>query len=589
MARVGRSYPSPQALARGAAGRTQRIESRLQQFERSPKGSPGLPSGPPEALPGFGPRSGPVVHDGSRLLSWAALRQRIALGVGPTADRWSTNPGDGLTPETIVRCRREAQAGYPWRWADLCEQEIERNDVIKSRLDFRRAWPHQVPYRVDAPDHFKGDPIAEKMAAWSTALINRLRNCWPNAVHNLLSAPAYGYAACEQFWDWRDISFTLDGKEITVPGCWAPVHLQEMHQKKFVFHADTDEPLLYTGHGRPGERWPKGKVLFHRCLGDGITERRGFMTAAVWIAWARQCAWRDLIIFMHLYGLPQFALMIERELLEQQELRDLIDEGMDQYGQGKIPAWPAEAEVKELGQVKGEPLHPSVINLADNALSVLITGSILAQTQGTGTGSYNMSDSHAVTAHLYRVPDGIALDRSIGECLLGPATEFNLDQLCLAFKATPEQIHQRISWFGWKAVSPAPTVTDIIGHYTQLKAAGFPLSATEMSQRTGYAIGADDADRIGPPLGAPSQGTSDGKGGVQLTPTQVGAIVSVDEGRASVGLGPDDGGAGDLKVAQLVAREADTVAAAAAAEAGQDGPTTSSPAPSAQETTWQTG
>lgn len=568
MARIGRRYSAASALAR-----------REQHYERGlPAGSPGLPGGPPPPLPGFGPMSGlPAIRETDRhraLMSWQALRQRISLGVGPTADRWSTNPGDDLTPEKIVRCRREAQAGYPWRWADLCEQEIERNDVIKSRLDFRRAWVHQVPYRVDPPDHFKSDRIAVLMAEWGTALINRLRNCWPNAMTNLLSAPAYGYAACENFWDWRDISFTHEGKEIRVPSCWVPVDLKEMHAKKFVFHPDTAQALLYTGHGQPGEPWPKGKILFHRCLGDGITERRGFMTAAVWIAWARQCAWRDLIIFMHLYGLPQFALMLDAEVLEQKEMADMVDEGMDQFGQGKIPIWPEQARVEKLGQVEGEAMHPSVINLADNALSVLITGSILAQTQGTGTGSYGMSSDHAVTAHLYRVPDGIALDRDIGEHLLGPAMEFNVDQLCEAFKATPDQIRQRVGWFGWKAAGPAPTTTDVISHYEKLKAIGFPLSATEISQRTGYAMGTDD-DRIGAPLGAPTAGGSgsDGnKGGLQLTPTQQGAIVSVDEGRASLGLDPATEG-GDLKVAQLMAQEADTVAAAAAAEAGQDAPT----------------
>lgn len=536
-----------------------------------PPGAPGLPDGPPASLKGFDPPAGRAfqVNDSARqraLLSWQALRQRIALGLGPTADRWSTYPGDGLTPEEIVRCRKEAHAGYPWRWVDLCEQEIERNAVIQSRMNFRRAWVHQVPYRVDAPDHFKGDDLANKMAAWGTALINRLRNCWPNAMHNLLSAPAYGYGACEQFWDYRDISFTHEGKEITVPSCWSPVHLKEMHQKHFMFQIDKDEPLLYGGQGTPGLSWPKGKVLFHRSLGDNITERRGFMTAAIWLAYALQSGWRDLIIYMHLYGLPQFALMLEEEILQQQEMRDLVDEGMAQYGQGKIPLWPKEAEVVPLGQVTGQPLHPEVINLAENHLSVLITGSILAQTQGTGTGSYNAGDNHAVTAHLYRVPDGIALERSIGEHMLGPAVEFNVDQLAEAFNATPEQIRQRVGWFGWKAVAPAPTVTDIIGHYTALNAIQFPLSATEISQRTGYAIGQGE-DRIGPPLGAPQ--TAEGAGGLQLTPTQQGALASVNEARASIGLAPK-GAEGEISVAELIAKSGH-VAGAAAAEQGQAG------------------
>lgn len=528
-----------------------------------------------------------AVSDSERqraVLSWQALRSRIALGLGPTADRWSTYPGDGLTPEKIVQARKQAHAGFPWQWVDLCEQEMERNAVIQSRHRFRTAWVHQVNYRVDPPDHFKGDVIAEKLALWAGALVNGLRGCWPNAMENLLAAPAYGYAACETTWEWpRTIAFTHDGAEVRVPDCRVPVLLKEMHQRRFIFDIDSDEPLLWDGQGRPGLKWPKGKILFHRALGTGITERRGYMTAAMWIAWALQSGWRDLIIFMHLYGLPQFALQLEAEVLEQQELRDLVDEGMDQFGQGKIPVWPREAEIKELGQVKGDPLHDKVINLAENHLSVLITGSILAQTQGTGTGAYGMSSEHAVTAHLYRVPDGVALDRSIGEHLIGPAIEFNIDQLCDAFGATPEQIRQRAVWFGWKVVAPAPTVSDIIGHYEKLYGLKFPLSATEISQRTGYAIGKDE-DRIGPPLGAPT-GAESGKGGLQLTPTQQGSLATVNEARAAVALEPVPGG-DEQTVAERMAAQASTVAAAAAAEQGQDGaaPPTSSPAPRAQET-----
>ena len=528
-------------------------------------------------MAGFEPPGFPryAVGDSERqraVLSWTALRQRIALGVGPTADRWSTYPGDGLTPEKIVAARKQAHAGYPWQWVDLCEQEMERNPVIQSRHKFRTAWVHQVPWRIDPPDHFKGDRLADLMALWGAALINGLRTCWPNAMENLLAAPAYAYAACENTWEWpRTISFRHEGKEFSVPDCRVPVLLKEMHQRRFIFEQDTDEPMLWDGQGRPGLRWPRGKILFHRALGHSITERRGYMTAALWIAWALQSGWRDLIIFMHLYGLPQFALMLDAEVLEQPELRDLVDEGMDQYGQGKIPLWPDQAEVKELGQVKGEPLHPAVINLAENHLSVLITGSILAQTQGTGTGAYGMSSEHAVTAHIYRQPDGVALDRSIGEHLLGPAVEFNIDQLCDAFDAKPEQIRARAGWFGWKQVAPAPTVTDIIGHYERLYNLKFPLSATEISQRTGYGIGKDE-DRIGPPLGAPlAGGGGEGGKGLQLTPTTQAALASVDEARASVGLGPDPSGSGEMKVAQLMADQAAVVAAGAAAELGQDG------------------
>ena len=85
------------------------------------------------------------------------------------------------------------------------------------------------------------------------------------------------------------------------------------------------------------------------------------------------------------------ALRFRAERLADQAKREREVEAAEaatklgQYGQGKIPLFLKEAEVASLGQVTGDALHPNIITLADNALSVLITGSILAQTQGDGT------------------------------------------------------------------------------------------------------------------------------------------------------------------------------------------------------------
>ena len=106
------------------------------------------------------------------LLTWQALQKRISLGVGPTASRWSTYPGEDLTPEKIVRYRKEAHAGYPWRWADLCEQVIERNGHIRSAMHFRRAWAMSdvITWRIDPPQDFENDLPAQFVAAWQTAV-----------------------------------------------------------------------------------------------------------------------------------------------------------------------------------------------------------------------------------------------------------------------------------------------------------------------------------------------------------------------------------------------------------------------------------
>lgn len=464
---------------------------------------PGFPPGPPAPLPGFAPPSRvPGLSRGrqqSALMAFEALKRRIGLGIGPTPARWSTYPGEGLTPELIVRYRKEAHAGLPWRWADLCEQVIERNSHIQSCMHFRRAWAvnDTSPWRIDPPREFEDDPTAKLVSAWQTAILNQtsMRDIWPDAIYQLLSASAYGYAGAEQFWEERVIRFRCEGKDYAVPS-FVPVSMEAIHQKCFRFTLDGDRPGLYSNEGEGVLHWPDGKILFHRCLGDGITERRGWMTAGIWIEYALQQGWADLLIYMHLYGIPQIGVFVEKEILDQDEERSILDEAITNWGQGKIPIWLNEMEVKPLGEVKGaDEIHPKVIQMAKHDLSVLITGSLLAQTQGEGTGSYGASKEHATTAHIYRVPDGTQLATSISRGTLRPSLRFNKDNLCRAFKCSPEHLENCSGVFGWKTSSPAPTTTEIIGEYVQLAGIGFPASIQEISQRTGRKI-ADGADRI---------------------------------------------------------------------------------------------
>ena len=433
------------------------------------------------------------------IMSWEALSRRVGLGVGPTPARWSTYPGDELTPEKIVKFRREAHAGYPWRWADLCEQQIENNSHIRSLMHFRRAWAMSdvITWRIDPAKEFENDDAAQFVAAWQSAVLNQpgLRVIWADRVYQLLSASAYGYAAVELFWDWRQIEFSHKGKSYSVRS-YVPVHMEFVHQKSFRFDLDTDEPGLYTADSSI-LRWPYGKILFHRCLGDGITERRGWMTAGIWILLGLQQGWQDLLIYMHRYGIPQIAVFTDRELLDQGEERDVLDNALAHWGEGETPVFLNEHRIEAVGSVAGSgpPIHPDVINIAKEDLSVLVTGSILAQSQGSGTGSYGASAEHATTAHIYRVPDGTKLAADISGGMLDPMLHYNAEELARVFGSDVDQIRKRSGVFGWKANGPAPTVSDIIAQAKDLDGMGFPISQRELSQRSGWTIAEGD-DRL---------------------------------------------------------------------------------------------
>jgi phage gp29-like protein len=357
-----------------------------------------------------------------------------------------------------------------------------------------------ITWRIDPPKEFEEDAPSKFVAAWQSAMLNQpdLRDVWADTIYQLLSAPAYGYSAVEIFWEWRTIVFRVDGQEYRVLS-WVPVGMEFIHQKSFRFDLDTDAAGLYSADGGMNSlKWAMGKILFHRCLGDGITERRGFMTAAIWNQYGIQQGWQDLLIYMHLYGIPQIGVKIEKEILDQAEERQILDEAVSNWGEGEVPIILNEMSFEKLGQVEstGDTIHPKVIKMAEEDLSVLITGSILAQTQGTGTGSYGATDQHAITAHAYRIPDGTKLASDVSSGLLRPALYFNTDALCRVGGFLPEQLQGRSGVFGWKANGPAATVSDVLAEARALSEMNFPLSARELSQKTGWGIA--DGDDVVP-------------------------------------------------------------------------------------------
>lgn len=473
----------------------------------SPGQSPGpntpvpTPPRPPEPLPGFAPvTAGVYGPDNSlraqRALTIAALMRRIGLAAGPTQARWSTYPADDLTPEKIVQARREAHAGYPLQWCDMVTEVLERNPHLRSVFHQRRAWIFSVPYRVDPPEHFKGDPLARNIAAWVGAALGNLRSSWVDLVYNLLSASAYGWAAAEVFWQYKTVSFTdQNGLRVEVPGALVPVMAVPVAQKHFRFTLNEDEPLLWTGQGASGQRWAHGKILFHRPLGDGFIERRGFMTAGVWMDLATQQGWSTLVTFAKLYGLPQLAAFIEKHILDQDGEREKVDEMLGAWAQGLIPVFTDDVEVKEVGRVDGTggSIHQDVIELAEREISKLVVGSTLPTDQGNQIGSYGMAGEHATTSHIYVLPDGEALARTFEADLHVPLIERNLTLLCRRFGAYPDQIRARSPWGGWKAASREPNAADWLQIFKDAASIRFPVSVDQVSKVLGLTIatGAD--------------------------------------------------------------------------------------------------
>lgn len=396
-------------------------------------------------------------------MSLGALLKRIALAAGPYPTRWSTNPADDLTPEGIVGAMREAHAGYPMRWAEMIEQMLGRNPHLKTVFRHRRAWITNGHFRCDPPEQYKKDDIARLISSWLTAIVSQLRACWAQAIFELLSASAYGYSCAEVFWAYKSISFTApNGRTITTPAVLVPVLIKAVHQKHWRFSINTDQPLLWAGQGKPGIPWPWGKFIYHQAMDDGIIGRRGFMTAGSWMDLAIQNGWAALIVFMKQYGLPQLGVFIDRVIETGGEEREKIDQMIQDYGESMIGVFDNEIDLRQVATVQGDIIHQDVIRLGEMELSKLVLGTTLLVDQGTGQGSYNMSDTHAVQTWNFLQLDNLGLSADLGLHVLDPCVEFNIDALWLAFTAAgyrtdPSQIRERMSVGGWRAMEREPS------------------------------------------------------------------------------------------------------------------------------------
>jgi phage gp29-like protein len=214
----------------------------------------------------------------------------------------------------------------------------------------------------------------------------------------------------------------------------------------------------------------------------------------------------------------------------------------------------------------------------DEDIAIRVLGQNLT-TKGDGKGSYALGKVH----------DLIRLDKAIADAEIGPAIRA-----------------QVLTWwaewnYGDPELAPWPTYEvappdDDLGEANVLKALGEGLLALVAAEprvdvlaileEAGVPLISEEdfeaAKEVELAAGGPAAG-----GGAQITPSAQAAIMTVNEARALIRLGPmlGDGGApdpdGELTIAEFQAKYAETVGKAAQAEAGanQVGDETNPPAP----------
>lgn len=551
---------------------------------------------PAEAVPGFEggfvttPTTTPNTRTARQASSAEALQGRITYTAGPSLTRYSTYPADGISPEIIKAALRNADLGYPRLQAELFEQVSERDAHLRGVAKARIYEVSGKPWRVQPLDE---TPIAQAVAKFCRAALDEIDG-FDSDLDDLLWANGNGYAASEIVWGFRQLRFPLDGGRSASVHALTPSSLDWVHAKHFEFDAITDQPYLWLSGARVP--LPANKFVFHVAADTGLIERRGYMRPCTMLHAMKAWAMRDWLLYEALFAIPQVtgSYPADREQYEAQ--RGVYQQIMRDWGKG-VPAFiPDEIKFAITSTQAGgnsSGVHAAICGFVNQEMSKLIQGETLTTEVGS-VGAYAATETHADVRFAFIRADARKLEQTLRMDLLRPIVAINAERLAFALGTDPEEIVRavpRIHWRIDRETSPTQR-KDIL---LSLANAGVPVSLDQVNDEFGVdppregarllkgdpvqvssggaVVGSHDA-AAGVADDSASGGGASGGGasGINLTATDVASVVTVNEARAAQGLAPWEDERGALTVTEYQAKNAETVATAAAAQSGQAEP-----------------
>ena len=591
----------PRAMARTAGSALYATAQRLATFGYTPPPVQGMPVGVAAAS-----RLRP--DDAAQKLAESkdARYGRLTYGAGPAPARYSTHPANGITPEIVYGALTQAElTGICWQKADLTLQVLGRDPHLA-------AVDHTVRTRVSGCD-WRIKPYDDSDLA--LALANYTRSWWDDvdsmdrAQYGLLLAWADGYGCGEVVDAWKKVHFRdAAGNAVEVAGDH-PRQIAFVHNKHIRFDPTTDEPMIDVGGGK-FIALPRGKVIFHTCVGDGIIERRGHIQATGYLHVISHNAVARWAIYLAQFGLDQIIYEVERTAYEDMQRRTQYESLVADLGNGipRVMTDEGKLNIVKAPQGGGQGgVHASLIGWANNEKSKRVQGETLTMEVGGNGAGYNTSDTQAQMQDAWIKGIGRALAQDMRQDLVIPVIEKNGAALAAALGASVEEMRckaPRLIPHTQRPLSPAVMV-QVLG--AAKNEVGLELDADESRELLGLnpprgklaqgrpvtlakgaaAVSTADVQRGGadnPDPAAEAQAKQaeipaateapEGKEpaqadvpNIELTATDLATIITVNEARTAKGLAPlavD----GELTIAEYKAKHSGVVAAAANAEEG---------------------
>lgn len=605
-----------QRVAGAAGGRAGAVAAALLSFARggpedSPRQetrdvAPAVPSARQvsPAAPGLGPRfqSPRSQSEAAQLLPlYEALFGKTTFRVGPNNPRWSTFSGE-MDPESITGAIDLANTGQPFLYMDMCRRAAENDAAIGASCELAFSSIVAEEDRIEPRASMRRYKLAISLANWLRAVREQVQD-FDRARYALLWAEGVSYSAAENIFGNRTITwFDADGKRHH-RSYVVPVKLEIVDGRAFRFDMETDDPLLWIdGDHAP---LPPAKFIFHTAYSfSSLRERGGFMRSCLYLHMAKQAFLRDMSIYGHEYGLQQMVAEYDRTLYSYEEAKETIRTALANKGEGGVPTVPMGAMDlrNDAPPVQGELVHGQAAQLLNAEIFRRITLGLLTMTDSGG--SYGLGDIHARGAFAGAKLRAHNLCGSISRGCWAPTFGLNALRLAVDLGYSPSEImaaqpdyrvrllqddspERRQKVFSQAArdrvefskqqyraelhLDEPRDEEDVVRGEVEAVASGAALrSPLETGEGTPGASGAQSG------AGGSASGGSGGSGGagvpaVELTATAQAAVITVDEARGQMQLGPWRNPAeGRMTVAEFMAKNSGTIAEAAHAEAGGD-------------------
>ena len=563
----------------------------------------------PPIVPGAGWSQSldPVLRDDAEQQRiWGSVEAkygRASTTYGITPQAYPTFSATELTLERIAQIHHEADAqGFLHRKADM--------DYFINRSSSQIQMAHRQRIAPLYRTRLEVTPADRSSLAWAvTAFVRRVLDRIPalqKAEEDLASAAAHGYSGLEIVYSTpHDLPVAVSSRRtVTVKGVRGVSSLEWIHPRTFRWHPIKKKMALDAGGGRyidPFEnpdKSPTRKLIFHATSAQGHPHQLGYDWAAAPLVMLGKQSLARWSVMLEFFGISTPYMVWDEEKFASPEdgaaalaFLGAIGQGRPAFLPRKIGEGVKNTETPTGIDARGQ--HAAILGYVAAELSKLVMGQTLSAEAG-GSGSYALANVQGDSKEEVQVIDASLASDTMTHQLVVFLIEENLPSLCRAFGASPDQI-RAVFPRAYRSVDRRmdPTARlklylDYEGHGAAAAGTGTYLSEAPAPKPGGRRR--VDWDRVAAELAIPlmqdepgedvapqpeqpdhddasddaadKPATPDASGAdIAITGTDTATIVSVNEAREQMGLGPVADG--ELTIAEYKAKHGDAIAAAA--------------------------